>query len=503
MPHLFKQFIILCIIILQVFAQEQYEQKGTLRWAFEIFRHGARTPYDGFNENFEDCFGHKWIGKKELTGVGLRQHFLVGYRNRLKYIEEKKLLSEQYNPKEVYLASTDSNRTIMSANAQVQGLYPPGNAPPLFENQTNNAVPPVKEEDYKTEKEQLDNDGYATLPNHITIMPVHILFNSDHYIQLQDKKVCPHTKELYKINQEREEVKQFLSRMKEKYGNKIIEVAPREDASSFDDYAKTYYILDTVISEYTEGVDRYKDVCQKLGVSEDELLNDAYEFFRLDLVGNGTNNDKEICLNSMSPIFDRLLQYMNDKIEKDKVDESYVGYDLPKFVMYSAHDSTCGAFMGFMKAVFNTDIEYPYFATNINLELYKDGDGNSKENYRVDYIINDKLMANIRFTEFESKINQNKKSAEAINNFCQFEKSESSTEPTTDGQQKQDNKESNDDNDGLYIGLNIGLAVVAVILIILIIITIRKRKSGQQEINNEEIMGGDNDKKEILGGGDD
>ena len=42
--------------------------------------------------DFKDCFGEKWIGLKELTGVGLRQHFLVGYRNRIKYINETNLI---------------------------------------------------------------------------------------------------------------------------------------------------------------------------------------------------------------------------------------------------------------------------------------------------------------------------------------------------------------------------------------------------------------------------
>ena len=43
-----------------------------------------------------------------------------------------------------------------------------------------------------------------------------------------------------------------------------------------------------------------------------------------------------------------------------------------------------GAFMGFMKAVLWTEIIYPTFASNINLELYK-----KDKVYYVDYYIND------------------------------------------------------------------------------------------------------------------
>ena len=68
-----KVFYIINIIILLISITNQAE----LRWAFEIFRHGARTPYSGMTSDFKDCFNQQWIGLKELTGVGLRQHFLV------------------------------------------------------------------------------------------------------------------------------------------------------------------------------------------------------------------------------------------------------------------------------------------------------------------------------------------------------------------------------------------------------------------------------------------
>ena len=177
-----------------------------LRWAFEIFRHGARTPYSGMTSDFKDCFGEKWIGLKELTGVGLRQHFLVGYRNRIKYINETNLIKSEYDPREVYLISTDSNRTIMSANAQVQGLYPPGLGPKIESNQSDSAIPPVNFEEIENAKKELDNEDYTALPNRMNVIPVHSFFTKEHFIQLQDKKVCPKTNEYYLKNQQRKEI---------------------------------------------------------------------------------------------------------------------------------------------------------------------------------------------------------------------------------------------------------------------------------------------------------
>ena len=468
-----KNFNFIYITIILVFSLINYsKEENKLRWAFEIFRHGARTPYDGMNKSFHDCFGHQWIGLKELTGVGLRQHFLVGYRNQIKYIKENHLISPIYDPREVYLISTDSNRTIMSANAQVQGLYIPGTGKKLTEEKSKKAIPPVEPGSYEQAKEALDKDGYATLPNDITIMPVHSFFNDEHFIQLQDKKVCPKSLNYYTKNQQRKEVIDFLDQMKEKYGEKLIEVMPNnKNKNILIYYSNAYYIFDTIISEYTEGVDRFDEVCNALNVTKEELLDDAFKFFDLDLIGKGIDNDTELCLHSMSPIFDRLIKWMEAKIEKDiEGQENYTGYDIPKFVMFSAHDSTCGAFMGYMRAVFNTEIRYPYFATNINLELYRKGDEKKKENYYIEYIINDELMLNISYIEFVKKVNSHQKSKKEIDIFCGF-------------------VEEEDENNNVYLIVDIVLSILSIVLIILLIITIRKKSTEEiDKTNDSEIL---------------
>ena len=458
--------------IVLIFSLNYSTEKDTLRWAFEIFRHGARTPYSGMDETFHDCFGHQWIGLKELTGVGLRQHFLVGYRNKLKYTKDYKLINPTYDPREVFLISTDTNRTVMSANAQVQGLFPPGEGPSLNKDQAEKAIPPVEENIYEPEKSQLDNDSYATLPNHMTVIPIHSFFNEEHFIQLQDKKVCPNSYNYYLKNQQREEVVNFLQKMSDKYGENLLKVMVNEkDKDMLKNYTKAYYIFDTIISEYTEGVDKFEEVCKELKVSKDELLHDSFKFFELDLIGNGIDNDKELCLHSMSPIFNRLLEWMEAKINKDKDGEDdYTDYDLPKFVMFSAHDSTCGAFMGFMKAVFNTEIKYPYFATNINLELMRKNDEKGSQNYDIEYIINDELIKRMSFDEFYKGVKSAMKKKEEIDKFCGF---------------VEEIKESESSN--VYLITNIILSIISIVLIVLIVITIRKKKAGGKSNNIEDI----------------
>ena len=143
-------------------------------------------------------------------------------------------------------------------------------------------------------------------------------------------------------------------------------------------------------------------------------------------------------------------------------------YDIPKFVMFSAHDSTCAAFMGFMKEVFDTESRYPYFATNINLELYQNG-----RDYYIEYIINDESIKKISYSEFKSTLKKRMKTMDEVNEFCGFKKEE---KPEDDG----DNK-----NDKIYLWVNVGLGVVSLVLIIIIIVTAMKKKKGLDSVDIE------------------
>ena len=459
-PKFFLSFLII------LFNYSYQEEK--LRWAFELFRHGARTPYDGLSYNFYDCFSKKWEGLKELTGVGLRQHFLVGYRNRLKYMIENNLIKEVYDPREVYLISTDTNRTIMSAYAQAQGLYLPETGPILTPEQAKVAIPPVEEGIFDEEKAKLDNYNYTALPHKMNIMPVHTFFNKEHFFQLMDKKVCPKASSIYTANKNREEVINFLNEMNGKYGKNLVKILYEKDENALKNYTKAYYIFDTIIAHYTEGNSFYSSILSNLNVTSDELLKDCFQFFEYDLLGNGINNDEELCLHSMSPVFDRLIQWMDLKIKKDKEgQEDYTEYDLPKFVMFSAHDSTCGAFMGFMKALFKTPIKYPFFATNINLELIRKGDIKNENYYFVRYIINDDDIDEIEYTKFKENVNKKRKSREQIDIFCGFTEEK---KPTL-----------------VYLIANITLSVISIILIILIFITIKKKKKVSSNIDLDKL----------------
>jgi hypothetical protein len=58
-----------------------------------------------------------------------------------------------------------------------------------------------------------------------------------------------------------------------------------------------------------------------LEIKEEELLNHCYDFLFLNILGNGIDNDKDFINYLVSPIFLKILNYMDYRIEKDKKGE--------------------------------------------------------------------------------------------------------------------------------------------------------------------------------------
>lgn len=93
---------------------------------FQIFRHGDRTPIDTYptdpyrNRSFwPEGFG-------QLTNVGKQQHFELGKFFRRRY--DSLIGTGDYLRDNVYVQSTNVDRTLMSAEADLAGFFPPRNS---------------------------------------------------------------------------------------------------------------------------------------------------------------------------------------------------------------------------------------------------------------------------------------------------------------------------------------------------------------------------------------
>ena len=89
-----------------------------LVFLYTHFRHGARAPSD-INDSFYDELGEKWTNPGELTGVGQRMHYILGLRNRKKYVKDETFLSEKFDPHEMLIFSSNYNRTMISCSSQL------------------------------------------------------------------------------------------------------------------------------------------------------------------------------------------------------------------------------------------------------------------------------------------------------------------------------------------------------------------------------------------------
>jgi len=137
------------------------------------FHHGARSPIDR-GEDYE--FGEKWDDFEQLTGKGQRMHYLLGLRNRIRYIYEEKLLSEKYNSSEIHIICSTFYRSVVSLSAHLQGLFPQteGLGEKLTKVQLNRSDPPVDVNNSRIleEKNELKNNA---LPYSMSLIPFEIL----------------------------------------------------------------------------------------------------------------------------------------------------------------------------------------------------------------------------------------------------------------------------------------------------------------------------------------
>jgi len=100
------------------------DQQGELLQVVVLTRHGDRTPTEVF-PNTKSQWPEGW---GQLTNIGMKAQFELGKRFRQKYVKEHQLL-DQYHKDTVRVWATSSERTLMSAQCFMLGLFPEGSGP--------------------------------------------------------------------------------------------------------------------------------------------------------------------------------------------------------------------------------------------------------------------------------------------------------------------------------------------------------------------------------------
>jgi hypothetical protein len=109
------------ILLVTLYQNTIAQNVSTLQLVQVVFRHGDRTPaYTYPSDPYKEFWEH--VGLGILTKEGMEQHYELGEFFRDRYGQ---FLGTKYDAKQLYVRSTDIDRTLQSAYCNLAGLFPP------------------------------------------------------------------------------------------------------------------------------------------------------------------------------------------------------------------------------------------------------------------------------------------------------------------------------------------------------------------------------------------
>ena len=327
-----------------------------LEMVVEVFRHGAREPIF----NYWNALSFQLPG--ELTSVGMRQHFLLGAQLRQDYIEDQQFLSKNYDPREIYVRSTDYNRTIMSALSQLSGLYPLQTGPMVPSDiPLNNTLPPYNKINY----------DLATLQNYSILggfqpIPVHTVSDFEDKLLLgEHADICPINKKWF---DEQKNSQLYQDIYREFENNTIASLRSVLNLTGNIDLGTISAINDVFLNDIFAN--------KPLPNLPEETFKNMTYIYTMNLFYTyfGSSNQRKFIA---TPLFKEILNHFESKIQNKTT---------KKWVMYSAHDSTLGyVYSGLNISSYECQMQlwknkttdylncasYPIFASNLIIELHR------------------------------------------------------------------------------------------------------------------------------------
>jgi hypothetical protein len=301
---------------------------STILQVIIITRHGDRTP----TRHWPPFSKSNWSeGLGLLTHIGMKQHFELGQKFKKLYIEEYKLISNNYKYNEIYVRSSPKERTLMSAQSFMHGFFYP----------TNNSI------------------GIQPIP----------IYSSDtnkDYL-LYGYKNCPKLKILSKMIKQSEEWVQMTMKHKELLNELSTIFHFNVTLSDITGILNLLQAEEIHNKTRTEGIT--KNMLDKMKEISVFVFKKKFHSKEAGRLGAG-NLIKEIFTRFSSSV--ELHSQGNEPIHK--------------FILFSAHD---GTLLALMAALGLNYLELPKYASHIVFELHFD---NQLEKYYVKVLYNDKLV---------------------------------------------------------------------------------------------------------------
>jgi len=327
----------------------------------QLARHGARTPnsFEYIPNQYTEKYG-------ELTALGAVQEYFLGQEIRKRYIEDTNFLSENYNSSEVIIKSSWKNRTIRSAYAFTNGLYPQEEGSWL-ENPYADGFPleqllPLKNRQKTIRREDIEriklNEDFAKETVEIVAM------DGDLYFHAAKSENCPTAerivKDIKKSNQN-ENIEKYLRLTL--YPELVAGVNKHIGFNLLNVETMTLKMAKSVLDSYRcnsfHGVD-HPDINEAtLKILKKSRHSYVYKLMLLDDLVKSVSASK-------------LLQEFSDYIRAAENRD----YNAPKYVFYSAHDTNLEILLSIFLLENHIDEGEHYniipFSSMISFEIHKE-----------------------------------------------------------------------------------------------------------------------------------
>ncbi|XP_019854771.1 PREDICTED: prostatic acid phosphatase-like [Amphimedon queenslandica] len=397
-----------------------------------VFRHGARSPTGPYkNDIYKE---YDWPqGYGQLSIEGMKEEYNLGKLFQSRYLESG-FMNATYNRTQIYVRSTQYDRTIMSAQCVLAAMYPP------------------------TEEEEFQ-PGLDWQP-----IPVHSTIGPDYLLRGFASKLCPRY-ELLKNQTEKSSG--YLATWND---NKELFVELSNYTGEPVNLTNIWHIQDTLFQQwyanYTTPYWYTTELMDKLQELANYVLSLLFDStMKKQLTGGLWANE--------------VIENMEDKSSK----ESNL---TQRMILYSAHDTTVAA----MLSVFNLfDKKQPLFSAAFVIELYSNDDNG----HYVKFLYHNETKSD-QFHELThpncetncplGKLKQIMKPY-LVSNISQIEELCSLDEPT----------QPTSGNKATVIGLGVALGVALVLLIttlaILIIFCIRVKRNNEYQMLQDSTSSND------------
>ena len=341
--------------------------------------------------------------------------YLLGISTKKRY---NNFISNKYNPNEIYITSTNVNRTLVSVNSFLKGFFSNKSSVNLTKSQIDRSN--ILNSNYS----KLINSKIKDLENHsledgVNVIPVHIFDREKLEFGLYSTSNCPGIGKFRKKNINSKEIininKEIIKYTNDTFGKYIFNFMNVSDPLYLWQKNNNYYLADTFFSNYFDG--RKMKFIENSGIDMNSFYHNSLNVTFIDTYYSvfGIPSTETVYI-SVSPLLRNMLKNMELRISLDKENSpDKISSNSPRFYIISGHDTSLAPIDIFMKSEFGIDFEMATYASNQIFELWKNS---TTGKYSVHYIYNFEEKGIFDFDFFRNKLLSKIYNQDQIKRIC-------------------------------------------------------------------------------------